>query len=156
VSVTASTPCVSLGNLSVVSPPAGDPDSLFISGSSWVVPQEEEIKEIGKRLALVEENIKLLPGVVGEVILSAFAGLVYSGDSRLQQAMVVTGGGCDTGFHISTIELLSGLRDKVREAVQGRIDFSEIEKLRDRVRQLEDDLGYRKKVAEKLREDYHK
>ena len=156
-SAAVSTHCVNLGNHSSLTVPAGTNIVIDSSAAQRIIPaSQEEVHELRVKLELIEINMKVFPGFVGEILKDAFDKLTYNYDCSLQNLPVSTGSGADTGFKASSQAFLMAIRDAVRNELDSRLNFTEINQLRARVKQLEEDLQYRTQVAEKLREDYKK
>jgi hypothetical protein len=149
-----------------VASPIGDPRDYSSPSSQWYQPTD--LEEVKKRLDLLESNLKALPAVIAESIIIAFSGMTFTGNPNLssvdvysplapRQATTVWQGGVQDGNTIGLkVDLgpfLLALESRVQCCLHDTVDFSELDKLRARIRELEEDLGYRVAVANKLREE---
>jgi hypothetical protein len=119
---------------------------------------------INSRLSLIEENVTALPAIVSEALIDALSSIspgfrvdVYAPSNPVfPKEICGIENGRTVGMRADLDPLLQYLVFHLSERLRASIDYSELEAIRARVRQLEEDLGYRKKIAEKLMEDYKK
>jgi hypothetical protein len=124
--------------------------------------------DLDKRIELLESNIKALPAIVAETIISAFKDIPtyqlspvftinnnYSALPNMAagQSVYINGNnGTTTGMGVDLSPALSTMVGMVIQQLSAKINYDELNKLRDRIRQLEEDLGYREAIAKKLME----
>ena len=117
-------------------------NSLVVNG----VSVHDHMAETKKRLDMLESNIKALPATIAESIAKSFS------DISWHHSQVVTKGGDPTDMFVNMGPSLSFLALHIQKELFKNINFDELNKLRDRIRQLEEDMGYREAVAKKLME----
>jgi hypothetical protein len=126
------------------------------------------VTDIDKRLELLESNVKALPAIIGETIISAFRDIqtqqmapVFTINGGYTELPNMTAGrsvylpgntGTTTGMGVDLSPALSTMVGMVIQQLSAKINYDELNSLRDRIRQLEEDMGYREAVAKKLME----
>ena len=135
------------------------------SGTNFVDMQRaetnEKLEEFQSRLELLEMKIETLPGIVAEVLIDSLEELsqydwVLSGvpvDEVGTPLRDSYGGPAKPTVQVDPKEMINELCQTMESELRKKINFEEVTRLRERVRQLEEDMGYRKKVADRLREE---
>jgi hypothetical protein len=117
----------------------------------------EKFAKLEYRIDILETYMKMVPSVVGEAVIEALQEVANTGnygEASLSKTPVNTAHGHSTGFNTDNSMFIFALCNNLANNIKSKINFDEINKLRDRVRQLEEDLGYREKVAKELMKDY--
>jgi hypothetical protein len=127
--------------------------------SEWREGADAQLAEIRTRLDLLESNMEALPGIVAEAFISSFEEITWNEQCVPGFATDPNGNRLQvSGYQeIQTVSvdckpLLERLHTCIESNLHMKINFDELETLRARVRELEEDLGYRRKVADRLME----
>ena len=126
------------------------------------------IIDVSKRLDLLESNVKALPAIIAETIISAFRDIPTSQTAPVftlnggytplpnmtaGQSIYLPGNtGTTTGMGVDLSTALGTMVGMVVQQLSAKVNYDELNGLRARIRQLEEDLGYREAVAKKLME----
>jgi hypothetical protein len=119
------------------------------------------LEEIESRLEFLEAKTDSIPGICAESVLRCLQDFCFT----VPPAMGVPvdeygvplrdqyGTNAKAIVQSGMSEVFKSLCDHVEASVSSSFNFNELNLLRARVRELEEDLGYRRKVAEKLMEE---
>ena len=130
----------------------------------------DTIECVEERLELVEQKVECLPALIvdaiEESVTEMFPEYTYSYDDILYTDMrpLVTdnegnevkdqyGGAVNSNLKVDAKEVLVAFSKRLVTNLRSNINYDEIKILRDRVQQLEEDLGYREAVAGRLMEE---
>jgi len=121
----------------------------------------ERLEEIENRLALLEAKTDAIPGICAESVLRCLQEFCFTAPPALGVPVDEYGVPLRDQYGTNakaTVQVDMGvvfksLCDHVDESVRSSFNFDELNRLRERVRELEEDLGYRRKVAERLMEE---
>ena len=121
----------------------------------------EALQRLETRLDLIESNVLALPGIVTEALLESVQ--QFSCDVGSVPGFRVDEHGCTLRDQYGAeakasvqVDLSTAFKKfywSLGAELKKRINFEELVRLRKRVLELEEDLGYRRKVAERLMEE---
>jgi len=147
-----------------------DKVSISIDSSGIDLQNSKEFRRMEDRVELLERTLEMVPGIIGEAILTAVDAWADAYDpcsypsgnlceeNREFQANRVNRLDSDQGEHIvKRMKMMHPfgreLAVRMRGELEHRVNFDELHSLRSRVKQLEEDLGYRTAVADRLMEE---
>lgn len=114
---------------------------------------EYTIDRITERLDLLEQKVEVLPSLVAEYLQDIFAQVKDDPSVKKDIQVVFEHSGLSAPYVVDLYTIVNSVADSITDRLRSGIDYSELERLRARVRELEEDLGYRKKVANRLMEE---
>ena len=140
---------------------SGDPHYLSYTEINTGSRIEDLLNDLNNRLELLESNVKVLPSLVAEAVLQALQECAMDSpdlkgvpvDCCGNTLKTSNGTEADSLVSVDTYPLFERLLESVRLSMAARVSMEEIDRLRDRIRELEEDMGYRKTVARRLMED---
>ena len=143
------------GSLTTVSQDVGN--ISYATGTSY----DTILFDLDKRLSLLESNVKLLPALIVEALLCAIQEFQYNlpptfgipVDDCGLTLRDQYGNEAKAQVSVDLQNVFSVLHTALDKELTSKVSYEELDRLRDRVRELEEDLGYRKAVAERLMEE---
>lgn len=134
-----------------------DDQVTYAPGTSY----DDVLSDMNKRLSILESDVKILPAIVSEILTETFQNFSFEVPGAYAipvDAAICTlrdqyGSEAKPIASVDMTSVFSSLSEKLSSEVGARVNFDEVNRLRERVRELEEDLGYRKRVAKRLMDD---
>lgn len=132
---------------------------MMVSGN---VVSMDDVSELRSKLDTLQQAVDCIPGIVADAIISAFVNMRFTDvdldafvlDNNGQVAKDGYSAELRANIKVRGDTLLDFIATSLESDLRSSVNYDGMHALKARVKQLEEDLGYREAVAHKLMEDY--